>query len=72
MPVFFKQGANHSLVASSGWPFADMRRGYRLSETIGVFFDAVPEAGVLSIATGAVTVAVPSKRISATNAPGVE
>ena len=50
----------------------DDERDYRLSEMIGVFFDAVPDAGVLSIATGAVTVAVPSKRISATNAPGVE
>jgi len=47
-------------------------KGYRLSETIGAFFEAVPEAGFVSIATGAVTMAVPSKRISATNAPGVE
>jgi hypothetical protein len=67
----FPAGCQPLLFESSGRQ-TDEAKGYRLSETIGAFFEAVPEAELVSIATGAVTVAIPSNRISATNAPGVE
>ena len=51
------------------------RRSYielRRWEVIGAWIDVFPEAGPFSIATGAEALAVPSNRISATSAPGVE
>lgn len=68
----FWPGMPATSLARSGWLTRGNGSGYRLSETIGAFFEAVPEAGLVSIATGVVTVAVPSNKISATNAPGVE
>lgn len=62
-------------------PFIDMRRHRELDknyillgrrEMTGALLGTLSWTGLLSIATGAVTVAVPSNRISATNAPGVE
>lgn len=58
-----------------GWREDHARRVYLWGdgcERLSVLFGVCSAAGWVSIATGAVTLAVPSNRISATSAPGVE